>query len=399
MNENGKKNLLLMVPMLHQGGFERVCVATARLLKDIYNVHILIFTSKDMHFDVSGLDVIDINVPAMDGKLNKVINLLKRIMKVRKIKRELAIDYSYSFGSSANYVNALSRVGENTLTGLRGQIDLENASQIKLFTKKSTKVLSCSKEIVRQLKENYGYDRSVCIYNPTDVVEIEKRASEQIDDYPFAGDDIRVISCMGRDDYQKGMWHLVKAFYLAQVKDDSLRLMILGEGNWNGYADMVKKLGIRDKVAFMGAKTNPFPYVKYSDLYVCSSNHEGFPNAVLEAMALGKPVISTDCRTGPREILLSDEDYKKLSCDERSKITTTAPVAGDYGILVPNVDEEENLDPEHFTAEERMLSEEIVKLMSDPAQLEKYSERSRERALCFSPDKYKENLIEIFNSL
>ena len=173
MNETAKKNLLLMVPMLHQGGFERVCVATARLMQDIYNVHILIFTSKDIHFDVKGLDVIDIDVSAKDGKMNKVINMIKRVRKVKKIKKELSIDYSYSFGSSANYVNALSGVGECLLTGLRGQIDLENASQIRLFTRKSTRVLSCSKEIAKQLKENFGYDKSLVIYNPIDADGID----------------------------------------------------------------------------------------------------------------------------------------------------------------------------------------------------------------------------------
>ncbi len=397
MNDTSKKNLLLMVPMLHQGGFERVCVATARLMQDIYNIHILIFTSKDIHFDVTGLDVIDIDVPARDGRINKVINMIKRIRKVRKIKKELAIDYSYSFGSSANYVNALSGVGECLLTGLRGQIDLENASQIRLFTRKSTRVLSCSKEIARQLKENYRYDKSSVIYNPIDAEGITAKAAEVIDDYPFAGDETRVISCLGRDDYQKGIWHLVKAFYLAQVKDPDLRLMVLGEGSWDKYMPMLKALGIKDKVAFMGARTNPFPYVRYSDLYVCSSNHEGFPNSVLEAMSLKKPVISTDCLTGPREILLSDEEFANLSASGLD--TVEAPVWGDYGILVPNVDEEENLDPEYFTPQERVMSQEILRILADPEMMQKYSDRAYERALCFSPDQYKENLTGILNSL
>ena len=58
---NSKPNLLLMVPMLHQGGFERVCVTTARLMQEYYNVYILIFSSKDINYDVTGLEVIDID--------------------------------------------------------------------------------------------------------------------------------------------------------------------------------------------------------------------------------------------------------------------------------------------------------------------------------------------------
>ena len=392
-----KKNLMLIVPMLHQGGFERVCVKTARLLQDVYNVHILLFTKKDIHYDVSGLDVIDIDVPARDGRLNKALNLLKRIKKVRRIKKDLHIDYSYSFGSSANYVNSLSGAGEVLLTGLRGQVDLENPAQIKLFTQKSTCVLSCSKDIVRQLSENFGYEKSLCIYNPVDIGELENKAKEPVSDFPFQGD-VQVISCMGRDDYQKGTWHLVKAFYLAQKNNDRLRLLILGDGPWDNYKSLVEAYGITDKVAFMGAKPNPFPYVKTSDLYVCPSNHEGFPNAVLEAMALQKPVISTDCKTGPREILLSDKEYKSLS-DKQGLNSITEPVRGDYGILVPNVDETENFDPDFITKEEEMLSKEIESIMADKEVLSDYAKRAYERAGLFSPEQYKENLIRIFESL
>ena len=81
---NDKKNLLLIVPMLHQGGFERVCVQTARLLEPYYHVSILIFSSKDINYDVTGLDVIDINLPGgKTGKTGKALNVLKRVLKVR----------------------------------------------------------------------------------------------------------------------------------------------------------------------------------------------------------------------------------------------------------------------------------------------------------------------------
>ncbi len=397
MDSSKKKNLMLMVPMLHQGGFERVCVKTARLMQDLYDVHILIFTSKDMHYDVSGIDVIDIDVPAKDGRLNKALNLVKRIRKVRRIKKDLHIDYSYSFGSSANYVNSLSGIGECLLTGLRGQIDLENPSQIRLFTKRSTKVLSCSKDIARQLSENYGYQGSPTIYNPVDIKDLQLKAAEAVDDYPF-DEDCQVISCMGRDDYQKGTWHLVKAFYLAAKNNDRLRLLILGEGPWDKYKGLVEGLGIQDKVVFTGAKPNPFPYVKASDIYVCPSNHEGFPNAVLEAMALGKPVIAADCKTGPREILLSDEEYTSL-CAKQGLDTINAPVCGEYGILFPNTDAAENFDPDNICPEEEMLAGEIERLFSDKELFERYADRSGKRAQLFSPEKYKENLTGILNSL
>ena len=105
------KHLLLIVPMLHQGGFERVCVATARLMEKYYKVTILIFSDKDINYDISGLDVVNIDVPATRkfGKLGKVVNVFRRVSKVRKYKKTHNVDIAYSFGSSANYVNVLSK--------------------------------------------------------------------------------------------------------------------------------------------------------------------------------------------------------------------------------------------------------------------------------------------------
>ena len=203
--DNSKKNLMLMVPMLHQGGFERVCITTARLMQEYYNVHILIFSSKDINFDIDGLDVIDINVPAKKGVINKIINVIKRVNKTKKIKKELGIDIAYSFGSSANYVNVLSKGKEKVLTGLRCQTDMERSDQIRLFCSRSDQVLSCSKEIVRQLLRDYSYDRSTYIYNPLDTENICEKGSQSVEDFPFKGEGLKIISCMARNDYIKGM--------------------------------------------------------------------------------------------------------------------------------------------------------------------------------------------------
>lgn len=390
-----KKNLMLMVPMLHQGGFERVCVKTARLLQEYYNVCILIFSSKDINYDVTGLDVVDIDVPSEKGLVNKVLNVLKRVRKVHRIKKERNIDICYSFGSSANYVNTLSRAGEKVLTGLRCQTDLESPRQVKLFCRRSDQVLSCSKEIVRQLLSDFKYDRSTYIYNPLDIQDIQNRAGETPDDYPFLGDDIKVFSCSARNDYIKGIWHLVKAFSLVQYKHPEARLIVLGAGNWERYKEMAKALKIKDKVAFTGVKKNPFPYVAASDVYVCSSNHEGFPNAVLEAMALKKPVISADCKTGPREILLSDSEYEDLIKEIPDGSSIDKPIQGEFGILVPDMDQEENFDPEYITEGERMLASEMERILDDEQLLKKYSDKAYERALFYTPEKYKESIHEI----
>lgn len=90
--EQVKPRLLLVVPMLHQGGFERVCVRTARILRNDFEVTIAMFSDADIAYDISGLSVVNLDVPAQDGKLKKMVNVVKRTVKLRKLKKKLRPD-------------------------------------------------------------------------------------------------------------------------------------------------------------------------------------------------------------------------------------------------------------------------------------------------------------------
>ncbi len=394
-----KKSIMLMVPMLHQGGFERVCIQTARLLESDYNIHILIFSSKNINYDVSGLNVVDINVPSKKGIVNKVINVLKRVNKAKKVKKDLGIDISYSFGSSANYVNVLSKGKEKVITGLRCQTDMEEPQEVRLFCRRSDKVISCSKEIVRQLSRDFNYDRSVCVYNPLDIASVREKGKEPIEGFPFDPSTDKIISCMARNDYIKGIWHLVKAFALVAKEHPEARLVVVGAGNWDDYYKLADELGIREKVYFPGVQKNPFPYVEKSHMYVLSSNHEGFPNALLEALALGKPAVAADCKTGPREILLSAEQYEEVVKNSPNGESITDTIEGEYGILVPDMGEIVNLNPEEICEGEVNLSKAIMKMLSNSDIYNRYSRKASERALNYSPDAYRDNLCKELNGM
>ena len=124
---------MLITPMLHQGGFERICVLTARLLQEMYDVYLVVFTTEELFYDVEGLRLIDLRLGAVGGSVGKLANICRRACRLRKLKRELGIDISYSFGTTANIVNVLSKGRDVTWAGIRGYSALSDRGAHLIF--------------------------------------------------------------------------------------------------------------------------------------------------------------------------------------------------------------------------------------------------------------------------
>lgn len=151
------------------------------------------------------------------------------------------------------------------------------------------------------------------IYNPVVTPQILAKAQEEIAHPWFAAREPPVIIAVGRFQLQKDFPTLIRAFALVQ-KHLPARLMILGEGQDRPQLKaLIDQLGLTDTVALPGFVENPYAFMAKAAVFVLSSIHEGLPTVLIEAMAVGTPVISTDCPSGPAEIL----DY------------------GKYGLLVP----------------------------------------------------------------
>ena len=373
-----KKKLLLIAPSLKQGGFQRVCARTAQLLNEYFDIYVLIFDGSEIAYSLENIPVIDIGVKAQNGAVNKIFNVFKRIRKVKAIKRTEKIDISYSFGMSANLINVLTRAGDQIWCGMRSYIDLETTT-LGMVCRKSDRIIICSKVLEEHVKERYPKTNTVTIYNPFNVESLLKEAEEEIDkkDDVFFKKEGTIIAAMGREDILKGYWHLIKAFSKVGIPES--RLCIIGNGDFHNEKQLVKDLGLEERVYFTGGKINPFSYLKYADVYVMSSIHEGFPNALVEAMAIGIPVISTNCETGPVEILA--EDFTKI---EENKDIQYA----EYGVLVPRLTESPNYDAKVLDKEELILAEAITKLVQDEALRKQYMDQQKKRVQEFSIQKY-----------
>ncbi|OKH32833.1 glycosyl transferase [[Phormidium ambiguum] IAM M-71] len=141
------------------------------------------------------------------------------------------------------------------------------------------------------------------IYNPVVMPELFDKAKEPINHPWFASGELPVILGVGRLVPQKDFPTLIKAFAIVR-KQISTKLVILGEGEKRPQLEtLIRELGVEKDVDLPGFKDNPYTYMAKAKLFVLSSAWEGFGNVVAEAMAVGTPVVSTNCPSGPAEIL------------------------------------------------------------------------------------------------
>ena len=141
------------------------------------------------------------------------------------------------------------------------------------------------------------------VYNPVVTSQLIKLSNEKFDHEWFENEEVPVILSIGRLTSQKNFTLLIKAFSLL-LKSREARLIILGKGELQKELEnLTIELNIWDKVSFPGFVKNPFMWMKNSSLFVLSSDYEGLPGTLIQAMACGTPVVSTDCPSGPKEIL------------------------------------------------------------------------------------------------
>lgn len=167
---------------------------------------------------------------------------------------------------------------------------------------KAARIICLFDDMVKDLARNFGIpgDKLVRIHNPVDVAKVRFLADGSQSPYSGSGPNLVAV---GRLQHQKAYDVLLRALPAVLQAIPGMRLAILGEGPLQ--ADLkaqAEVLRIDHAVDFMGFQANPWVYIKHAHLFVLASRFEGLPNAVLESLALGTPVVATDCPGGVREI-------------------------------------------------------------------------------------------------
>ncbi|RNA67595.1 glycosyltransferase [Alteribacter keqinensis] len=172
----------------------------------------------------------------------------------------------------------------------------------------ANQVVSLSEGVKQNLVNQYKLKASdiKVVYNPIDIPAINEKieTGKMPDSHEALYDpEEKILITAGRLVEQKDQITLLRAFSNV-VESIPSRLIILGEGPLEKPLQaMAKELGIKDKVHFIGFQSNPYQYFHKSDLFVLSSLHEGFSHVIAEALACATPVVSTNCKSGPEEVL------------------------------------------------------------------------------------------------
>lgn len=192
---------------------------------------------------------------------------------------------------------------------------------------------------------------------------------------------------VGRFETPKAHWHLLRAFKKIKQEVKEVKLVLLGEGGLRPYLEqLATDLGLREDVHLPGFQVNPYQFISRAKVLVLSSLWEGFPNVLVESMICGTPVVSTDCRSGPREILAPITDpLTETSSNEFAQ----------YGILTPVMDENYYQANDPLTREESLFADAVITLLKDQEMRTAYAVKAQHRVSDFHKVKIMQEYSDI----
>lgn len=308
-----KKKILFYISQLAGGGAERTLVNIINNLdKNKYDIVLVISENKGNDY----IDLIKKDVKIVYLNVDRARYSILRLARVIKQERPSLLFSTINMNNMvliiANIIS-LKKIPiivreANNRTEAGGVTLINKVATHILYNYFADRVISLSNGVKNDLVNNFLInDKKISvIYNPVEIENIQKLMKEKIEDFIISKDE-KVIVAVGRLAKQKDFITLIKAFSII-CKDCNVRLLILGKGEEERVLKgLCEELKISERVRFMGFKENPYKYMNRADVFVLSSKWEGFGHVIVEAMASGVPVVATDCKSGPGEIIGDDE--------------------------------------------------------------------------------------------
>lgn len=332
LHETKDFRLALFISSLRGGGAERVMVNLAKgFVEQGLDVDLVLAKAEGPYLSQvpSGIRVVDLQASRVLASLPGLVRYLKRERPAALLS---AMDHA---NIVAIWACKLSRVSCRLVVGVHTTLSRAagNASTargrfmprlVHWFYPWADAVVAVSQGVADDLINITGLprERVKVIYNPIVTPELLQKAKETIDHPWFGPGQPPVILSVGRLTAAKDFPTLIHAFARVRAERQA-RLMILGEGEERPKLEsLVRELGLEDDVSMPGFVDNPYAYMARAAVFVLSSVWEGFGNVLVEAMAVGTPVVSTDCPSGPAEILEGGKWGKLVSVKDITSLVT-----------------------------------------------------------------------------
>ncbi|SKB46433.1 glycosyltransferase family 4 protein [Maribacter arcticus] len=361
-----KKNIAFVIYSLNSGGAERVVSTLANGLTKYYNVTIITFTDIPPFYELDE----KVNVVYCFSNLQPSKNFIDSIstnynlFKQLKVKsKALSIDLLIGFMTNTNILTVLAAKSLKIPVLISERINPKFSILPKLWsimrrlTYPSANYLIIQTEPIKHYFEAFvKKDKLKILPNP--ISSVHREFKEKIN-LPIKEN---IVLSVGRLSNQKGHDIAIKAF--TKLKPNNWELHIVGEGpKRKEYEELIIKLKMTDKIKLIGRDNNISNYYLKSKIFIFPSRFEGFPNALTEAMYMGLPSISTDCPTGPSELIDNDKNGYLIPVDDVENLTANLEILINNKSLRTKLGDNAALSVTHL--EEDKVVEQWLKLISE----------------------------------
>ncbi|HHH49669.1 MAG TPA: glycosyltransferase [Saprospiraceae bacterium] len=382
----------ILINSLTSGGAEKVVLTLLNRFKKTGESMHLICLEHQQYYDIpEGVKVSYLTrFQLFTESYYKFILLFISAFRLRKYVVDNNISLVQSHLLSSSFVNIMSKIfgsKHHVQIIIHSRINFDHLafplSYIKKklyrwFFLKADAIISIS-EVMKKELDDYlqlqEHSQHLVINNPHELKEIASMAKEEVKDFEFSDQKQYIISA-GRLAKGKRLEVLFKALKRLRKNNNNIELLIVGDGPEEKiYKEFVKALGIQQCVHFLSYQTNPYAYIARSDVFVLCSEWEGLPNIIIESLICGTAVISSDCISGPREILNPESDLSVIVKDKIER--------GAFGLLYPvgSVD---------------LLTKALQQLLENEELRDHYVKKGLERATDFDADRITKSYLKTF---